>query len=390
MVRRVLFPCLAVALLAGGIAVAQTGDGRDEESALALAKRQAEEARQRSERLEQAAGKATDEAARTRARASALAARIEESEADITAAETRIHMIEARRAAQRARLAERRRPLAHLTAALQMMARRPPALALVQPGSLRDTVHVRALLASTLPIIRDRTAALRAELAASDELRRQADEARKTLVAGQEELRKRKRQLAKLEERQLRHSRQLANSALTESDKALAFGEDARDLAALMKRRDYQAKLRADLADLPGPMPSPVTKGSAQGSQSRAVYRLPIEGRLVTGMGEISDSGVHARGLTFRVSPDTQAIAPAAGRIAYAGPFRGYGRIVIIAHKGGWTSAITGLSDLVVRPGETVAMGDPIGRTGAREALVSVELRRNGDPVPITPLLPLG
>jgi hypothetical protein len=34
------------------------------------------------------------------------------------------------------------------------MARRPPALALVQPGSIDEVVHVRSLLASTLPVIR--------------------------------------------------------------------------------------------------------------------------------------------------------------------------------------------------------------------------------------------
>ena len=37
-------------------------------------------------------------------------------------------------------------------------------------------------------------------------------------------------------------------------------------------------------------------------------------------------------------------VAPAAGRIAYAGPFRGYGTIVIIDHGGGWTSLISGLA----------------------------------------------
>src|SRR3546814_18640567 len=58
-------------------------------------------------------------------------------------------------------------------AALQMMARRPPALTLVQPGSLTDLVHVRSLLASTLPVIRERTAGLRAEVEEGNRLRRQ-------------------------------------------------------------------------------------------------------------------------------------------------------------------------------------------------------------------------
>src|SRR3546814_9500686 len=86
------------------------------------------------------------------------------------------------RADQRARLAERQGPVIRLTAALQMMARRPPALALVQPGSLDDAVHVRALLASTLPVIRARTAALREEVEAGNQLRDQAALAKAALV----------------------------------------------------------------------------------------------------------------------------------------------------------------------------------------------------------------
>jgi hypothetical protein len=76
----------------------------------------------------------------------------------------RIRIIEGLRAQQRARLAERQEPVVRLTAALQTMARRPPALAMVQPGSIDDVVHVRSVLASTLPIIRARTPSLREEV----------------------------------------------------------------------------------------------------------------------------------------------------------------------------------------------------------------------------------
>ena len=76
-------------------------------------------------------------------------------------------MVEQLRAEQRARLARQQEPLIRLTAALQTMGRRPPALALVQPGTVADLVHVRSLLASTLPQVRARwrkMRRLRAEL----------------------------------------------------------------------------------------------------------------------------------------------------------------------------------------------------------------------------------
>jgi septal ring factor EnvC (AmiA/AmiB activator) len=387
MLRRLILPAAALAALGAGIAAAQ-GSAQAEAQALLLAKRQAEQATLRSQQLEQEAGRATNEAAKARAAASAVAARIEAAEADLTAAETRIRIIEGLRARQRARLAERQEPVVRLTAALQTMARRPPALAMVQPGSIDDVVHVRSILASTLPIIRARTASLRDEVKAGNALKKQAETARLALADGREELRKQRLAFARLEEQQRRRSQELANSALSESDKALALGEEARDLGALMRTREYQDRLRARLVQLPGPILRP---GKQEQARVRPpAYILPVEGRLVTGTGEISEAGVHARGLTFAASPGSEVVAPRKGRIVYAAPFKGYGRILIIDHGGGWTSLITDLAALTVGVGDLVEMGAPVGRTGGEQGRVTVELRRRGRPVPIAPLIARG
>jgi septal ring factor EnvC (AmiA/AmiB activator) len=264
------------------------------------------------------------------------------------------------------------------------MARRPPALALVQPGSLDDVVHVRALLATALPAIRARTSGLRAEVARGNALRRDADIAVAALQASQRDLRQRRVALARLEEQQRARSATLAESAANEGERALALGEQARELAALEDTHQFQAQLRASLAELPGPVPRPVNPPR---DRPRHSYLLPVEGRLVTGTGEISDAGVHARGLTFEAAPDRPVVAPAAGRIAYAGAFRSYGDIVVIDHGGGWLTAITRLGALAVKAGDRVGRGDILGRTGAATARVSVELRHNGEPVAITGLI---
>lgn len=394
MMRRLLLAAAMAATAVGALAAAAQNPEREATQALALAKRQAEEATVRSQRLEQESERATSEAARARADAAALAARIEAAEADITAAETRVAIVERLRARQRARLAERQEPVVRLTAALQTMGRRPPALALVQPGSLHDLVHVRALLASTLPVIRQRTAALREEVEAGNKLRADADRAVAALVDSRERLRQRRIDLARFEAEQRRRSERLAASALVESDKALAFGEEAHELSARVDRLEFQTRLRAKLARLPGPLVRPVANAPEANGAAEAAdtprYLIPVEGRLVTGMGEISDAGVHARGLTFEVEPNVAVVAPASGRVLYAGRFRGYGEVVIIDHGNGWTSAITGLQSLQVREGDRVRRGGRIGRTDAERSRVTVELRRDGAPFPITPLLNRG
>jgi septal ring factor EnvC (AmiA/AmiB activator) len=268
------------------------------------------------------------------------------------------------------------------------MARRPAALALVQPGSVDEIVHVRALLASSLPVIRQRTEAVRAEIEEGNRLRKDAETAYAALTAGREDLRERRAALASFEKSQREKSEALMASAVVESDRALALGEEARDLAALAGTRAFQDQLRRRLSQLPGPVLRPGTQPRPE-SASGPSYVLPVAGRLVTGMGEISDAGVHARGLTLSTAPSAEVAAPSAGRVVFAGPFRGYGEIVIIDHGGGWMSTITNLAALSVRVGDRVRPRQAVGRTGARDPKVTVELRRNGKPFPIAPLVVL-
>ena len=378
--RRFFASALIVAASTAGIAAAQTR-GSGDVAALEQARREAQAALARSQRLEEEARRATDEATRARAAAEALAARIEAGEADITAAETRLRLIEALAAAQRARLADRQQPAVRLTAALQTMARRPTALALVQPGSLDDLVHVRSVLASTMPAIHAQTAGLRAEVQRANRLRAEAARAHEALVAGRAELQQRRMALARLEADRRRRSASLAGSATSESDRALILSEEARELASRIGTRDYQEQLAARLSSLPGPAPRP---GAAPTERPRADYQLAVEGRLITGVGELSEGGVHSRGLLIAAAPGAEVVAPAAGTVLHAARFRSYGEVVIIDHGGRWTSTLTGLVALRVRPGSVVRGGDPVGRTGER---LGLELRRNGAPRPIAPFL---
>src|SRR5436190_16215989 len=100
----------------------------------------------RAGKLEVAAAQATARADRTAQAAAALAARVQQAEAGIAAGEARLALLGQRRTALRERLAVRQAPLVRLTGALQLMARRPLALSIAQPGPLADTVHLRAVL----------------------------------------------------------------------------------------------------------------------------------------------------------------------------------------------------------------------------------------------------
>ncbi|MBK5263757.1 MAG: metalloendopeptidase, partial [Alphaproteobacteria bacterium] len=143
--KRALFLLIPVGLALAAVAPAQTLE--EERQALIDAKQQSQASRERSARLQQEAMNARQEAERAWREAAALAASIQAAEADIQAAQARIAIIARMQSAQNARLAERQEPIVRLIAALQTLARRPPVTALVQPGSISDVVHLRAVLA---------------------------------------------------------------------------------------------------------------------------------------------------------------------------------------------------------------------------------------------------
>lgn len=386
---------LAVLCLVAPGAAQQNGapieTSEDAQAALARAKQQGDEARGRAEVLEAEAAKATAEADRTAQQAAALAARIQESEARIAANEAQIDLIGREQAKLRVELAEKQRPLVELTASLQRLSRRPPLLSLLRPGSLRETVYLRAVLDTLLPEVARRTAGLRQALERGKALEDRARLANNDLRAGQADLARRRSELAALEARQRLASRVVSASADRESERALALAEQARDLSGLVVDLAKAGAMREQLAMLPGPVLRPAMPQNAQvpgreaapapASGEPARYLLPAAGRLVAGFGEKRPGQAQSRGLSILLAGGAQVIAPASGRVVFAGPYQGYGSIVIVEHGGGWTSLVTGLAELGCRVGDTLVAGAPLGRMGPGRPVLGFELRRAGQPV---------
>lgn len=384
-------------VLIGGAALAATAVAqvpRDARTRLVEAKRQSAQAAERAARLDAAAAAQSDAAKQARDAEAAVAARIEGAEADIVAAQARNAIIHRLLDDQRSKLAAQQGPVVRLIAALQSLAARPPIVAVAQPGSVDDLVHVRAVLGTAIPAVQARTAGIRAELQRTRQLEAGAVLAARALADGRGKLEDRRLELVRLEASHRFRARALGRDAMFESDRAIALGERARDLVGSIDTAAAAAQSRTTLASLPGPLPRPEQAGESAASDGvvtadgKPPYRLPAQGRIVTGLGEISAAGVRSRGLTIQVAGSADVVAPAAGRIVYAGKFRDYGMVVIVDHGGGWTSAITGLGGTLVEVGDRVRAGTRIGRAAAGEdASVTVELRRRGRAVDMTPLL---
>ncbi len=382
---------LTLAVLAAGVGVSAQ-NLVDEQRSLIEARKDAELARLRAEALLQQAKTAQGKADRSSREAAALAAQIEAAQADMTAATARIAIVERLQRRQAARLAEQQQPLVRLTAMLQTLARRPAALNLFEPGSLDEIIHARAILSAMTPEISRRTADVRREIDQSQKLRAQETRALRSLQDSRSELAQRRTQLAALEKAQRIDANSITGKALQEQDRAIAMGEEARDIVDRIDRIRDATEVRAALAALSGPVERPKGLSDETGSRPQPAkaanaYRLPVEGQMQTGLGELSPSGYRARGLTILAAEGADVIAPAAGRVTFAGPYRSFRVIVIIDHGKGWTSLLTGMADAAVTKGETIDQGESIGATGSAPSAITVELRRRGRPMDIAALL---
>ncbi len=383
---------LAVAALlavAGGV-TAQTNDTAEvasEQARLVAAKRDAATAAVRAAKLTAAATQERNAADKVRREEQALAARVAAAEANLATASARVALVERLLTDQRAKLGRAQAPVARLLAALESLARRPTIVAVAQPGSVDDLVHVRAVLGSALPVVRQRTEAVRTELAETRRLQASATLAAKALADGRARLENDRIALATSEARHRQRSQSLGRGALSESDRALALGERARDLVDGMAATTNAKATAASLIALPGPIPRPIAPVTTPPAPPRGVYRTPVAGRLVTGFDEVSDAGVRSRGMTFATAPRARVVAPAAGTVRYAHRFRDYGTIVIIDHADGWTSLITGLASTTAKPGNRVTMGTTIGAASSEDPRITVELRRRGRPVDVAALI---
>jgi murein hydrolase activator len=379
----------AMALAPLGVAgalMAQSASSPDlQQQALRDAKAKALAAERRSETLRQEASNAENAADRIVAQRAVLSAEIATAEAQIEAANARIAIITRRQRAQRSQLGQESEPMLRLNAALQQMTSRPTALMIAQPGQREDYIHLRAVMATVQPEIVRRTSALRQQIAVQNELRSQELVALKSLGDARTRLQSRRTALARLEGDARGKAGDLSADAAIEFEQAIAQGERARDIVGRIDTQRLSSEKAAELEALDGPSLRQKTEG--RGTSGKSAYLLPARGNVVSGFNELNATGYRERGIRMAVAPSSPIVAPAGGKVSFAGRYRSYGQIVIIEHGNGWNTLITNLDAVQVSKGQSVSQGAVLGTSGDDAAEIGVELRKNGRVMDIAALL---
>ena len=335
----------------------------------------------------------------------------------IADAEAQLDALASRQDAIKRSLQGRRAIVAEVLAALQRMGRKPPPALLVEPDDVLKAIRTSMLLGAVVPGMRAEIDALSTDLADLASTRKAIESERRTIDGELVALRGEKTRLATLiEARQVALGRAEGDLA-AERDKAKQLAGEAGSLKELIARseaesgaasraaeaaKDSDAKLAMMMPDArmaampkdPARLAPAVAFASAKGTLSAPVGG----GAILRRFGEDDGLGGTEKGSLFVARPGAVVSAPADGWIAFAGPYRSFGQLLILNAGGGYYIVLAGMDRVNVTSGQFVLAGEPVGAMGdgsnktaaavalgAVQPLLYVEFRKDGatiDPGP--------
>ena len=334
-----------------------------------------------------------------RRRSIAIAARAQEHELTILKLEDRLLVLQADHKKALVNLKSRRKQLIGLMAALQRIAMHPPVALIALPMKPVDTIRSALLLRRTVPAVDEAGRALRDDLKSLAELSDAVSAARDKINVEFVALTRQHDDLHLLVTRKAVLAKKARKAQSDAQNRAAKLGREARDLKDLVARLTEQSQRRKQAKGHPT-RPKPLNDMQIEPSATELIVEpvlasggMPVLGRIVRRFNEPSKTGKKNRGISIQARPGSTVVAPRDGRVVFAGPFRGLGKLLIIEYQAKYHLLLAGLARIDTEVGENVLAGEPVGIvTGSKsvESALYVELRRNGQPINPLPWLAAG
>ena len=414
-------------------AIAQQDKLEDVEKALEADRAQAE-------RLKAAAAALAAEIEDLRAKSIAAAQQAQNLESEMSAAERTLEDLTAEEQAKTADLARRRAQLGRTLGALQRLALQPPEAALARSVEPVDSARAALVLRVAVPALEDKAALLRDELGELALLRTRIALERDDLAAAAAALGAERDRLAALTARKTELQATTAAEQEAAEARVARLAREARDLQELTERLEAErlaaeqraleearaAAAREEAARQEAARQEASRQAAAEQAAQAAADReaaaarqveqearqlarltppaslrpfpeadasltMPVRGRVVRLYGQESQAaGSTDKGISIRARAGAQVVAPFDGKVAYAGPFRGYGLILIIEHGGRYHTILAGFDRIDAVVGQWVLAGEPVARMGdaaGGNPELYFELRRTGQAINPLPWL---
>ena len=338
----------------------------------------------------------------------AAAADSRRHEVAATESEARLELLVQQETTARQALLEDEETLEDVLATLMTFgSRQPPALA-ASPNDAGDAVRAAILMGDIAPKLADRAQRLAEEIDKISALQAGITHENEDLARTQSALAARREQIEALfaEKRALRTELAIETAELRAETQQLA--SEARSLRDLLDKLAANAPDRPNLkSDVeiaspsrkprnvalkppelkprtsPATLPvSPLPPTENAPFVSNSTIQPPVSGDLVLAFGAPTEASLPHRGQTWQTREGAQVVAPRDGRIEYAGPFRSYGKILIIDVGEGYLVVLAGMDSLYGETGQTVLSGEPVGRMaeiGRSQPQLYMEVRKDGE-----------
>ena len=264
------------------------------------------------------------------------------------------------------RLSEARGKESRLLSALQIYSRNPPPALFVAPRRANDAVLAAIIMRAITPELQKRTDILIRQNADLVNLRRQAALQNEALFISESDVTGERSEIEKL----------IAQKAALE-DQLLGQADQYQANAAELKAREDKVR---------GTLPLQGLLGLGRGDNGDHLSP-PVVGDKVRDYGQtdaVGGTAPPARGVSYSAQPGAQVTAPAEGEVEFAGPVASYGQVVIINGGNNYRMVLTGLGQVYVDKGQTVARNEPLGRMpvlSRHKVVLYMELRHGDDPV---------
>ena len=395
-------------LLAATLLLAPALSAAAEPSATDLRRMEEQVAKQtaESERLAQEAKQINQEIDTISRKMIRYANLIQNNEEKISSMETELQQLQTELNAAEAEFSLEDENLIKTLAALQNLALKPTESLFVQPLTPVEIIRSAMLLRETVPYLEQNAQRIKIKLEQIDKQKQKVETQFNKIVAQKKLLEQEHDELAALSKKKstLRNSiEQQSAAAKKKVSKLASQAQDLRDLlgkleAERLKKQQEEERRRlaeeqrrkkqeeAAKADLIKLKPQSIKELGEGFVKAKGKLPMPARGTIVTRYGEETSKGVSSKGIIVKTRPQAQVISPFDGNVIFAGPFRGYGNLIIIEHGKGYLSLLAGLDSINCELGQMLLAGEPVGQMpDSSDSKLYIEIRKDNHPInPLT------
>ena len=306
-------------------------------------------------------------------RAAQLAIALQASEARVEASEKKTEAVEAERDEKQREFDERREQFAHTLGSLMAFHQLPVAAMLSGGDTLESMLKTASALEHTNQALAERTAALKQHMEQLNQAKQRARDQRAELERGRKQLASDQQKLDQQLEARKTARAQLSTDKQAAEARIEALSKQAKNLQDLLQRLEREPRFgRSRLA----------TEQWRSAAAAKGQLRVPITGSVLHRFGERKNENETYRGLVLKARSGGTVVAPFEGEVVFTGPFRDYGRMVLIKHGGGIITLLAGLGAIDVDINQRITKGEPLGRMpGTPAPPLYLELRDGSKPI---------